>query len=153
MSTNQDGNVNAESKDSQAESNPSPSQQQHATVEIGVEVESILGLQELQRLSLPSALVPALPTNSAPETSPSSSSHGRSPPPGWSFGSKHFPDLKVTLVTSKTKVGHKWHIEIERPQNWVWTTLAAQAHIRLNPFQYVVAFLWMSIRFSYPTLT
>ena len=61
--------MNAESEDSQDESNPSPSQQQHATVEIGVEVESILGLQELQQLSSPSALVPALPTNSAPETS------------------------------------------------------------------------------------
>ena len=40
--------------------------------------------------------------------------------------------------------------------NWKTTKLSlesAQAHIRLNPFQYVVAFLWMSIRFSYPTLT
>ena len=91
--------MNAESEDSQDESNPFPSQQ-HATVEIGIEVERILGLEELQRLSLPSAHVPS---NSTANTS--SSLHGRSPSQGWSFGSKHFPDLRVTLVTPETKVG------------------------------------------------
>ena len=108
MSTDQEEDGSAESKHSQDKSNPSPSQQQqHATVEIGVEVERILGLQELQRLSSPSALGPAVPTNSIPKGSPSSSSYGRNPPQGWSFGSKHFPDLKVTLVTSESKVGRK----------------------------------------------
>ena len=96
--------MNAESEDSQDESNPSPHQHQHATVEIGIEVERILGLEELQRLSSPSALSP-VPSNSTPKTSPSSSSDGRNPLQGWSFGSKRFPDLKVTLVTSKSKVG------------------------------------------------
>ena len=98
-----DKHVNAESEDSQDESNPSPHQHQHATVEIGIEVERILGLEELQRLSSASALVP-VPSNSTPKTSPSSSSDGQNAPQGWSFGSKHFPDLKVTLVTSKSKV-------------------------------------------------
>ena len=91
MSTNNDGDVNEESED---KTNPSPSQQQHVTVKIGVELEPILDTQELQRRSLSSTLGSDLPTF-----------HGRSTRQGWSFGSKHFPDLKVTLVTSKSKVG------------------------------------------------
>ena len=64
---------------------------QHAIVKIGIERDPILALKELKEG----------PSSNLCQNSPEQE-YGTKP--GWNFGSRHFPDLRVTIATSDSKV-------------------------------------------------
>ena len=64
---------------------------QHAIVKIGIERDPILALKELKEG----------PSSDFCQNSPKQE-YGTKP--GWNFGSRPFPDLRVTIATSDSKV-------------------------------------------------
>ena len=85
-SNNQEKDVNREKSSVQEEVRA-----QHAIVKIGIERDQILAQRELKEGPSPNLC------QNSPEQE-----YGTKP--GWNFGSRHFPDLRVTIATSDSKV-------------------------------------------------
>ena len=87
-SNNQEKDVNREKSSVQEEVRA-----QHAIVKIGIERDPIVALKPSELKERPSSNL----CQNSPEQE-----YGTKP--GWNFGSSHFPDLRVTIATSDSKV-------------------------------------------------